>query len=320
MPIKALIMNPFPQSCVEQIATVPGYDYILSPEPTAEQLAAAEVIIGMPPVSLLKGAPNLKWLQIPFAGTDTYPKAEFPAGAVLTNTSGAFGKGISEYVLTMVLMLYKNMGLYRDSQLLERWQDEGVQLSPTGKNLLIVGAGDIGSETAKLFRPFGCRITGVRRVPRAVPPEYDEMITLDRLDEALPQADIVVCALPGTAATKKLFNAERLALLKKSAVLVNVGRGNLIDCEALAAALNAGALYGAAIDVTDPEPLPQGHPLWKCRNCILTPHITGGSFGHLQHTTDFIVQLCLDNLAAYRDGKELRNLVDFDAGYRKTQG
>ncbi|MBQ8953566.1 MAG: D-2-hydroxyacid dehydrogenase, partial [Clostridia bacterium] len=158
------------------------------------------------------------------------------------------------------------------------------------------------------------------RVPRQIPPEFDAMITLDGLDAALPEADIVVCALPSTPATIGLFGRARLGLMKETAVLVNVGRGNLIDCAALAEHLAAGRLWGAALDVTDPEPLPAEHPLWACRNALITPHITGGCFGHLQATETFTFALCRDNLIRFRDGQPLLNAIDFETGYRATEG
>ena len=318
--IHAMLVPPFKEEHLARFSDIEGYRFTYCAQPAAADLADVEVILGQPRLDAMRTAPRLKWVQHLAAGVDGFTSRadEFPDGVALTSLSGAYGQSISECVLAMVLSLYKRFPLYRDNQAAALWHDEGRQDSPVGKRLLILGAGNIGCAVAKLFRPFGCHITGVRRVPRDIPPEFDGMITLDGLDAALPEADIVVCALPNTPATAGLFSRERLALLHKDAVLVNVGRGNLIDCAALAERLNEGLLLGAGLDVTDPEPLPADHPLWSCKYALITPHITGGCFGHLQATEDFMFRLCRDNLARYRDGAPLLNRVDFKTGYRST--
>jgi phosphoglycerate dehydrogenase-like enzyme len=318
--IEALILSPFPPECVENFGELTGYHFTYGGDhPTAEQLETAEVILGQPGWKQLEQAKHLNWVQLGYAGVDSYAKGNFPAHVTLTNATGAFGKCIGEYVLTMVLMLYKRMPQYMAQQNGQVWQDAGAELTPSGKRLLILGAGDIGTWVARLFRPLGCHIVGVRRVERDCPPEFDEMTTLARLEEELPLADIVVGALPSTPATARLLNRQRLALFKSTAVLVNVGRGDLVDCAALADLLNQGKLFGAALDVTSPEPLPQGHPLWTAPNTIVTPHVTGGSFGHLPETTQLIYRICRENLERYQRGEALRNRVDLSIGYRETQ-
>ncbi len=314
-----LITYPLQAPHMARIPAIPGLNITFSPEPSDRELATSEVIVGWLTMQQLHQAKNLKLYQAVYAGMDSLMGGDFPQGVTLCNATGAFGTGISEYVLTMVLMLYKHMGLYRDDQARCIWGDYGRQESPVGKTLLILGAGDIGNATARLFRPFGCHIIGLRRVVRALPPEYDEMITMDDLDAALSRADIIVGALPSTPATVGLLDRRRLELMKSTAVLVNVGRGNLIDCDALADLLQQGRLMGAGLDVTNPEPLPQDHPLWRCKNALITPHITGGSFGHLAATEEFIFQLVRENLVRYRDGLPLRNVVDRNTGYKTTE-
>ena len=206
-----------------------------------------------------------------------------------------------------------------NAQTIDRWVDEGWQETPVGKNVLILGGGDIGRAAAKLFRNFSCRVTGLCRTVRAMPEFFDKVITLERLDSALREADIIVGALPSTPETRKLFDRERLAVLKKSAVLINVGRGDLIDTDALVSALSEGKLYGAALDVTDPEPLPPEHPLWDLPNVILTPHITGGTFGHSPVTEQILFDLCGKNMERYKNGEPLLNVVDLSTGYRRME-
>lgn len=289
-----------------------------SKDPSAEMLAETDIILGNPKEEWIIGAENLKWVQLPFAGSDNY--ARMPVfrekDILLTNLSGAFGQSISEVVLGDVLSLYKHLPLYRDHQRDHVWMDEGWQESPVGKKLLILGAGNIGQETAKLFRPFGCEITGLWRRQREIPENFDRMITMDALEAELARADIVVAALPESPETHKLLNRERLNLMKKTAVLVNVGRGGLIDHMALAEKLQKGELRGAALDVTDPEPLPTDHPLWDCKNALITPHISGGSFGHLIATEERLFDICRTNLKRYLEDAPLMNRVDLETGYR----
>ena len=315
-----LLTRPFRAYDIERFADIPEVHVTFAEEPTDDELIKAEIIMGQPRKSALKKAVNAKWLQITSAGSDhytAYPEL-FENGLMLTNLSGAFGQSISEFVLTMALMLYKKLPLYRDNQNLCLWKDEGVQDSPVGKNLLILGAGNIGTEIAKLFRPFRCHITGMRRTVREIPAEFDAMITMEGLDEALKSADIIACALPESPETHKLIDAGRIALMKEDAILINVGRGGLIDTDALTEALKNGHLWGAALDVTDPEPLPADHPLWKERRCIVTPHITGGSFGHLKATEETLFSICLENLKRYLNNEPLLNVVDIKTGYRQT--
>ena len=179
----------------------------------------------------------------------------------------------------------------------------------------VLGLGDIGGEFAKRAKALGARVIGVRRTGTDKPDFVDELIHTDKLDEYLPQADCVAITLPGTTATKGMFDAERMAKMKDGAILLNVGRGMIVDTDALCAALENGKLAGAGVDVTDPEPLPADHPLWKMENAVITPHISGGY--HLQETHDRIVRIMAENLKRFLAGEPLRNVVDFSTGYRK---
>ena len=179
----------------------------------------------------------------------------------------------------------------------------------------VLGLGDIGGEFAKRAKALGARVIGVRRTGTDKPDFVDELIHTDKLDEYLPQADCVAITLPGTTATKGMFDAERMAKMKDGAILLNVGRGMIVDTDALCAALENGKLAGAGVDVTDPEPLPTDHPLWKMENAVITPHISGGY--HLQETHDRIVRIMAENLKRFLAGEPLRNVIDFSTGYRK---
>ena len=316
--IPLLITGGMPEYLMERILT-DGYDMQHIENPTEEELAAAEVIVGFPPVPRLSSAKNLRWLQIPWSGADGYADhPDFPAHVILTNATGAFGRPIAEYAFGAVFTLMRRFHQYRDCQKEAKWQRQGDELSPTGKHVLILGAGDIGTNAAQLFKMMDCRITGVRRVVRNVPQEFDAMITLEQVDEYLPEADIVICFMPHTPLTQGFFTKARFEKMKSTAIFVNVGRGTLVDHEALAEVLNEGKIYGAALDVTNPEPLPENHPLWKCRNVLITPHVSGQTFAGLKDKEDFFFRMCRENLEAYRDGKPLQNRVDLKTGYRVT--
>ena len=316
--IPLLITGGMPEYLMENILT-DGYEMKHIEDPTDAQLAAAEVIVGFPPVPRLSVAANLKWLQIPWSGADGYADhPDFPAHVTLTNATGAFGRPIAEYAFGAVFTLMRRFHQYRDCQKECKWQRQGDEMNPTGKHVLILGAGDIGTNAARLFKMMDCRITGVRRVVRDIPREFDAMITLEQVDEVLPEADIVICCMPHTPLTQGFFTKARFEKMKSTAIFVNVGRGTLVDHEALAEVLNEGKLYGAALDVTFPEPLPEDHPLWKCRNVLITPHVSGQTFAGLKDKEEFFFRMCRENLEAYRDEKPLRNLVDLKTGYRVT--
>jgi phosphoglycerate dehydrogenase-like enzyme len=301
-------------------AAAPGFYFIYNEAPTDDELGRAHIIIGEPSQEMMNTAGRLEWLQISWAGVDDYTKGfDFPKNVFFTNMSGAFGQSISEYVLAMILSLYKKMHLYRDQQNREVWEDCGREVSPVGKTVLITGVGNVGGAVAALMKKFDCTTLGITMFVGKIPEYMDEMYTLDALDDLLPRADIIVNCLPSTDKTKGLFDAKRIGLMKTGALFVNVARGDVADTMALVDALHSGKLFGAAVDVTDPEPLPKGHPLWKCKNAVITPHISGGCFGHLVETENKIIELCAENLSRYAGGKELLNEVDIIAGYKKEE-
>lgn len=318
MPIPVLITGGMPDYSINRLQ-MPGYEFRHIEVPSDADLAWAEVIIGQIPFDRLLSATKLKWLQLSFAGADSYMKPCFPGDVCLTNASGAFGSAMAEYALSAVLMLMRRFHLYRDAQKQAVWQWLGDEMSPSGKHVLILGAGDIGTHAARLFRPFGCRITGVRRVRRACPPEFDAVVTLGDAEALLSEADIIICCLPDTPLTRGYLSRERLSLLRPNAILVNIGRGSLIDHDALAELLNADRIFGAVLDVTEPEPLPPEHPLWACPSALITPHISGKTFSGLPCKEEALFEICRDNLGRYLHGEVLRNRVDLSTGYRVTE-
>jgi phosphoglycerate dehydrogenase-like enzyme len=298
-------------------SVLPDAEFYYCPFPAVdrEAIARADVIIGNVPEDAVKTAKNLKLLQLNSAGSNTYAAAGvLPEGAALCNASGAYGLAISEHILAGVLVLMKKLNLYLANQREHQWQSEGQVRSIFGSTFLIVGAGDIGSTLAKKVKALGAYTIGVRRTLRDKPEELDEVYTLDRLEELLPRADVVVLSLPKTPETTHLMSKDQLAKMKPDGLLVNVGRGDCVVNTDLADALRSGTIGGAVLDVTEPEPLPEDHPLWDCPNLVLTPHVSG--WYNLPQTLTNIQNIAIGNLKAWRDGENLHNPVDLATGYR----
>lgn len=268
----------------------------------------ASVIIGNVPARTLHGSPDLEWLQTSSAGYDHYlAPGTLASGTLLTNATGAYGQAVSEHMFAQLLCLMKKLHRYRDNQAEDRWHDEGRVTSLVGATVLVLGTGDIGTHFARLVTAMGAQAWGVRRRAEECHEPFARMFSMDSLYELLPQADVVASVLPSTDATRGLADARFFAAMRPGSYLVNAGRGDLVVSEDLGAALASGHLAGAALDVTNPEPLPPDHPLWHQANALITPHVAG--FWHLQATTDNVIAICWDNLRAYLAGQPLRNLV-----------
>ena len=267
--------------------------------------ARATILMGYVPPADLKRFPRLKWVQSWNAGVDPYlVPGVLPQGVVLTCAAGAYGPAVAEHMLAMLLAVYKRLPGYRDRQHRHTWEDLGPVQSLHGKTVLVGGTGDIGSAFARLCRALGAaRVLGLHRSDR--PAEgFDQAFPLSALDGLLPQADVVALVLPHTAETAGLMDRRRLLSLRPDAVLLNAGRGTAVDCAALAEVLSSGRLLGAALDVTDPEPLPPDHPLWDAPRVLITPHTAGG-YDHMDLTLSNLSALFLDNLKRWRQGQPL---------------
>lgn len=272
---------------------------------------------GEPSSERLRRMPRLEWVQVSWAGVDRYTNAPwFPEGVWLTSASGAYGGIIAEYLFGTILSLYRHLPRYVEQQREGVWQPRFPGVGLEGRTVLMLGVGDIGTEFAKRLRPFGVTIIGVRRTAADVPEWFDKMETMDALPRLLPRADLLVCALPDTPQTRGLLDEAALRAMKRDALLVNVGRGSLVNTDVLARVLESGHLMGAVLDVTQPEPLPPEHPLWRMENVLITPHVAGIGFGNVPETTEKIWQICRDNLRRYLSGQTPENLIDFKTGYR----
>ena len=277
-----------------------------SAEERLKEIADAEIVFGEPTMEELHHGKKLRWVQMFWAGADRYLKGSFPKNVVLTTASGAFGETISEHALAMMFALCRRLPDYSRSK---DWTDRGTEKQISGAAAMIFGCGDIGSEIAKRLKALGLRTIGVCRNARSPRPYFDSLTTLSCAAAFLPEADFILCAMPSNHDTDGFFDAHHLSLLKKDAVLINVGRGRLIDTNALTACLKDGKLFGVGLDVTEPEPLPPEHPLRAFPNVIITPHVAGVSFGHLRETERKIFSICEENLMHYLKNEPLRNTV-----------
>lgn len=275
---------------------------------TINHVKSVHGIIGNIKPELLKEAKNLEWIQLNSAGYNQYVESPYlKENVVLTNARGAYGTAVSEHLLALVFTLSKKIHLYRDNQQIQSWSGHGQVKLLQNQTVLVVGLGDIGSHFAKMMNKLGNKVIAIGRTLREAPLYVDELLTLKDLELVLPKADIIALCLPLTDETRNLFKQEQFAIMKKSALFFNVGRGEIVDTEALMEAVEKQIIAGAGIDVVDPEPLPADHPLWKVQNILITPHCAGGF--HLPETLNRIVEIVYYNLNSYLKEEEFKNRI-----------
>jgi phosphoglycerate dehydrogenase-like enzyme len=290
------------------------------------EIVDADAMFGYLTPRLLAAAKKLRWAQSPTASMEKYLYPELVASPVIvTNMRGIFSDVIADHVFTYILMFAKNFHIYLRQQMRCEWRMLGREANelpgyggpgevhPSDRaaitladcTLAVIGLGGIGSEVARRGLAFGMRVIAVD--PRATSaPDDVTLFRNDRLSEALSQSDFIVIAAPHTPETFKLFNRERIRQMKRSAYLINVGRGVIVDLADLTAALEAGEIAGAGLDVYEIEPLPKEHPLWRMENVILTPHCAAAS----PRVPERHLQTLLDNLRRFVAGQPLMNVVD----------
>jgi phosphoglycerate dehydrogenase-like enzyme len=270
------------------------------------------VVSGLWRNTMLEKAPKLAFIQSISAGTDQYDKASFKAkGLRLASAQGANERAVAEHAMALMLGLSRHIHLGRDAQPQARWRPMiadplAREQEQGGRTVVVVGFGRIGQRFGRLAKAFDCRVIGVKRDALDVPGAADRVITIGDLDAVLPDADVVVLTCPLTPQTERLIDARRLGLMKPSAHLINVARGKVVDEPALTAALQAGQIAGAGLDVTVDEPLPASSPLWAMPNVIITPH-SAGETGRYEAN---VIDLLEENLARlWRGETQLRNEV-----------
>ena len=263
-------------------------------------------------------APKLRWLHTSAVAVETLCLPElFARGVVVSNTRGVQAVPIAEHTLAVVLALSKQLPMVLDHQRHAHWAQnlfmgERLPWLLRGRTLGLIGVGTIGSEIASRARAFGMRVVALRRRNnQATVAAVDQTYGPGQLDQFLKQTHVLAIAAPLTPQTLGLIGAAQIATLPKGAVIVNVGRAKILDTDALIAALHAGHLGGASLDVYPQEPLPPGHPLWTCPNVILTPHTSGFRQGHWEE----VVVLFAENLERFEKGEALRFRVEPDLGY-----
>lgn len=275
----------------------------------------ADIIYGFAP-SIVKTSKNLKWLCVPWAGVDSLMVPGYFANedCLLTNAAGAYGVSIAEHMIAVSLVMMRRLDEFMAETRAGQWKLPRAQKSLKDCRITVLGTGDIGSTFAKRARAFepDC-IVGVCRSGKSGEAVYDKVLPVSQLDTVLPETDLLAMSLPATAETRGILSRERFALLPEGAYIVNVGRGSAIDEDALAEALESGHLAGAALDVFQAEPLPEGNRLWKTKNLLITPHVSGNMT--LPYTKDKNVNMFLEDLENFTKGAQLHYLVDKKLGY-----
>ena len=290
-----------------------------SPDQTArkakffEEIADADAIIGGPTREMVQAAKKLKWVQITSAGVFPYNYPEFQTqGIVMTNAKKLSSAAIADHGFAMLLSLTRKLNYFIPAREKEGWERKNFELQELeGMTALIIGTGGIGSNVARRAKAFGMRTIGVDPKEFPVRAAFDRMVYPDRLDEVIPRADVVFICVPHTKDSEGMFGAAQFEKLRKGSYFIALSRGKIYSQPALIKALDSQRLAGAGADVTDPEPLPKGNPLWKFDNMIITPHVaTQGNLG-----TPLRTRLYRENIARFAAGEQLVNIVDTSQGY-----
>ena len=284
-------------------------------DPDVESIKDADVYISYCSPRVVKHLQNLRWIHSYGVGVDRclgdsdVRKLDF----IMTNNKRLSAPSIAEFAIGMALMLNNNMHNFQEAQSQQRWLGSGIRIwsDLSGKTMLVLGLGGIGTETARRASAFGMRVIATRNSSREGPAFVAEVGLSDEMYEFAGEADFVVNALPLTAKTNGLVDRKFFDALKPGAYYISVGRGKTTVTDDLVAALNTGTLAGAGLDVTDPEPLPSDHPLWLAKNILITPHIAAYS-----SDSDWrMLVIARENLRRYVKGEKLLSVVDVERGY-----
>jgi phosphoglycerate dehydrogenase-like enzyme len=316
---KVVVMGMSPENVKELQAVAPEAKVVaVTKETVMEEIRDADGFIGSITPEMVRAGKKLQWSQINSAGVERVLHLSGgndlrDSNIILTNNQIVQGPEIGDHAFGMLLMFTRRLNVYWENKKQELWQRgatfDGIELK--GKNALVIGVGGIGTQIAFRAWAFGMNVVGVD--PEDIPymPIISKVVKPDQLDQELPQADVVFVAAPHTPMTYKMMGARQFGLMKKNSYFIAVSRGPLYDMDALVKALAENRLAAAGVDVTDPEPLPKGHPLWKFDNVIITPHIAGRS----EYDAARMFATVKENLRRFVDGKPLINVVDKKKGY-----
>jgi phosphoglycerate dehydrogenase-like enzyme len=324
--LRILNRFPLPDDAVAALAAIPGVT-VTAPagdEPSDEELAEADVLLGEIPEGDLARVPRVRWIVRAGAGVEDLDLSALTArGIAVTNASGLHAASMGEYCVGALLFAHQHHAIRLNAQRRQAWDADGAFAAPLrGRTLAVLGYGSIGREVARLGHAFGMRVLAVKQrpdqrrddgfvVPGTGDPEGaipERIVGLDGLDAVLADADAVVIALPLTPQTRGLLDDRRLRLMRPTAWIVNVGRGPMIDETAFVAALVGGRLGGAYLDVFDEEPLPAGHPYWTTPNLYVSPHIAGVN-SYERYWSDMGALLRI-NVPRFLAGQPLLNTID----------
>lgn len=319
-PQKVLVRLDRPERLAGLQAVAPGVQIVTvsSVDEAASMAADAQVLIGYCDEEILSAAPGLHWVQVYSSGVDrcVINPGMHTGNKLLTNGQRIGSPALAEHAIALMMALVRGLDVFHSNQLNGAWQrnvalGSGEFMELEGRTVLIVGLGGIGTQTAKRAHGLGMRVIATRG-SRREGPDYVEYVGLaDEVSKLAAQADVVINTAPLTDRTRGMFNAELFAKMKPTAYFVSVGRGASTVTADLVAALGKGELAGAGLDVTDPEPLPEGHPLWSMPRVIITPHTAGRS----DKSRDRLFLLVQENLRRYVAGEPMLSVVDIERGY-----
>ncbi len=273
------------------------------------EVAKANILLGYPTLTskYINEAKNVTWVQSVFAGVDSLCTSNFREDYLLTNVRNVYGEVMAEYTFAYLLMfereILENIALQKEHTWLER---EAKTLK--NKTLAILGAGSIGKDIAKIAKAFGMRTLGCKTTSQPVE-SFDEIFVANELEAMLPQADYIVNVLPKTKDTDNLINKHILSCMKKTAIFINIGRGNAVNEQDLIQAVNEKRIAKAVLDVFNEEPLPKENPLWSTENVYITPHFAG------YFSSDKILEIFAENYDRFIKNKDLLYKVNIKKGY-----
>ncbi len=299
---------------LEQIRRVaPGIEVIAVDHPRGIELAPpAEIMIGWnAPEEAVRRAQRLRWIHSTGAGVERLLGPEVKSREIVVTSSSGIHEAVVEHVFAFMLAFFRRLHIALRSQLQRQWdRGRAVGEELQGKTLGILGLGTIGTEIARKAQVFGMRVIGMKRTPSPVP-GVERVLGTDELHTVLRESDVVVVALPMTPNTRGLIGEAEFQVMKRAALFINIGRGPIVQEDALIRALRERWIAGAALDVFEREPLPPNSPLYELDNVIITPHVSGSSPAYM----DRAVSLFCENLRRYLTGEPLVNVVDKELGY-----